>query len=209
MTRVIPRARAGDTGGVPPTLEVVPDVQAERIGARIRRLRHARGLTLVQLAGSAELSHPFLSQLERGLARPSIGSLEKIARALGSSQLELLSGDELQGAQSPVALVRAGEGTTGHYGEGDARMLVTGRRRFHPMAITGENSAAGDFFVHAEDEFVHVVAGRVEVDLGEHGIHVLADGDSLYYAGGTPHRWRAPDSAGYRLFVVKEHPARL
>ena len=66
-----------------PAVDVAPDVQAERIGSRIRRLRHARGLTLVQVAESAELSHPFLSQLERGLARPSIGSLEKIARALG------------------------------------------------------------------------------------------------------------------------------
>ncbi len=44
-------------------LDTAPDHQAERIGRRIRRLRHARGYTLVQLAGIAELSHPFLSQL--------------------------------------------------------------------------------------------------------------------------------------------------
>ncbi|WP_309711985.1 helix-turn-helix transcriptional regulator, partial [Pseudolysinimonas sp.] len=150
---------------MPVSVDVEPDVQAERIGARIRRLRHARGLTLVQLAESAELSHPFLSQLERGLARPSIGSLEKIARALGSSQLELLA-DELDLDQSPVALVRADAGATGHYGEGEARMLVTGRRRFHPMEVVGANPEVGDFFSHAEDEFVHVTAGRVEIDLG-------------------------------------------
>ncbi len=195
---------------MPPTLEAATDLQAERIGARIRRLRHARGLTLVQVAESAELSHPFLSQLERGLARPSIGSLEKIARALGSSQLELLADDDDErGAQSPVSFVAADEGTTGHYGDGEARMLVTGRRRFHPMEIVGTNREAADFFAHAEDEFVHVVAGRVEIDLGEHGIHILGAGDSLYYVGGTPHRWRALDATGYRLFVVKEHPARL
>ncbi len=192
---------------MPVSVDVEPDVQAERIGARIRRLRHARGLTLVQLAESAELSHPFLSQLERGLARPSIGSLEKIARALGSSQLELLSDDDLD--PSPVTLVRAGAGATGHYGEGEARMLVTGRRRFHPMEVVGANQEVGDFFAHAEDEFVHVSAGRVEIDLGEQGVHRLETGDSLYYAGGTPHRWRALDAAGYRLLVVKEHPARL
>jgi transcriptional regulator with XRE-family HTH domain len=195
-------------GGVTVSVDVATDVQAERIGARIRRLRHARGLTLVQLAESAELSHPFLSQLERGLARPSIGSLEKIARALGSSQLELLSHDD-DLDQSPVALVRAGAGASGHYGEGEARMLVTGRRRFHPMEVVGDNRAVGDFFTHAEDEFVHVAAGRVEIDLGAEGVYRLEAGDSLYYAGGTPHRWRARDAAGYRLLVVKEHPARL
>lgn len=202
-----------------PAVDVAPDVSAQRIGSRIRRLRHARGLTLVQLAEAALLSHPFLSQLERGLARPSIGSLERIARALGSSQLELLSGDGLLPAeaepdgtvvpQSPVALVRRGDGATGHYGEGEARMLVTGARRFHPMEMAGRNREFGDHFAHAEDEFVHVVAGRVEFDLGDSGLHRLEPGDSLYYAGGTPHRWRSLAADGYRLFVVKEIPARL
>ena len=193
----------------PVVAPVATDPQAERIGARIRRLRHARGMTLVQLAESAELSHPFLSQLERGLARPSIASLEKIARALESSPLELLADVEDAGDPAPVALVRAGSGTAGPYGQGEARMLVTGRRRFHPMELVGRNAEAGDSFVHAEDEFVHVVAGQVEIDLGPRGLHRLAEGDSLYYAGGTPHRFRAVDAGGYRLLVVKEHPARL
>jgi transcriptional regulator with XRE-family HTH domain len=193
---------------VVPEVDVVPDVQAERIGSRIRRLRHARGLTLVQLAESSELSHPFLSQLERGLARPSIGSLEKIARALGSSQVELLAGDDAARRPASVAVVRRTEGTTGPYGEGEARMLVSGARRFQPMEMVGRNREFGDHFRHAEDEFVHVVAGRVEVDLGDSGVHRLEEGDSLYYAGGTPHRWRALDAGGYRLLIVKELPAR-
>lgn len=169
-------------------------------------------MTLVRLAEAAELSHPFLSQLERGLARPSIGSLEKIARALGSSQLELLADAEADAEvapPSPVALVRRAQGATGPYGEGEARMLVTGARRFHPMEMVGSNPEFGDHFAHAEDEFVYVVDGRVEFDLGESGVHRLEEGDSLYYAGGTPHRWRALDADGYRLFVVKEIPARL
>lgn len=196
---------------MPDSVDVEPDVQAERIGSHIRRLRHARGMTLVQLAEASQLSHPFLSQLERGLARPSIGSLEKIARALGSSQLELLSGagDDANGSDTPVGLVRADEGSRGHYAEGEGRMLVHGdQRRFHPMALAGENREFGDAFSHAEDEFLHVVEGTIEVDLGDRGRFTLGPGDSLYYVGGTPHRWRSLD-AGYRLFVVKEHPARL
>lgn len=204
-----PGIRLSHTGRVVPEVDVAPDVQAERIGSRIRRLRHARGLTLVQLAESAALSHPFLSQLERGLARPSIGSLEKIARALGSSQLELLAGEDAAQPSAPVAVVRSGEGPTGPFGEGRARMLVSGARRFQPMEMIGTNPDFGDHFLHAEDEFVHVVAGRVEFDLGDSGVQCLEQGDSLYYAGGTPHRWRALDAGGYRLLVVKELPARL
>ena len=195
-----------------PAVDVAPDVQAERIGSRIRRLRHARGMTLVQLAEAALLSHPFLSQLERGLARPSIGSLEKIARALGSSQLELLSGagEESAECDAPVALVRAGEGARGHYAEGEGRMLVHGdQRRFHPLELRGANPEFGDAFAHDEDEFIHVLEGRIEVDLGTRGLFPLGPGDSVYYVGGTPHRWRSLEAGGYRLFVVKEHPARL
>lgn len=209
MTPTPAPAAPAASGSVEVEVEAAVDAQAERIGARIRRLRHARGLTLVQLAESSELSHPFLSQLERGLARPSIASLEKIARALESSQVELLADVEDAGDAAPVALVRAGSGTAGHYGEGEARMLVTGRRRFHPMELVGSNAVAGDYFAHAEDEFVHVVAGRVEIDLGDGGVHSLGEGDSLYYIGGTPHRFRALDADGYRVLVVKEHPARL
>jgi transcriptional regulator with XRE-family HTH domain len=197
---------------VAPAVDVAPDVQAERIGSRIRRLRHARGLTLVQVAESAELSHPFLSQLERGLARPSIGSLEKIARALGSSQLELLAGDDevTDECSVPVAVVRADEGARGHYAEGEGRMLVNGdQRRFHPLELRGANLEFGDAFAHDEDEFLHVLEGRVEVDLGDRGMFTLGPGDSVYYVGGTPHRWRSLEAGGYRLFVVKEHPARL
>src|SRR3954454_20753948 len=39
-------------------------------------------MTLKELGERAGLSHPFLSQLERGLARPSVGSAERIAAAL-------------------------------------------------------------------------------------------------------------------------------
>ncbi len=53
------------------TVDFAVDLQAKRIESRIRRSQLAQGLTLVQLAASADLSHPFVSQLERGRARPS------------------------------------------------------------------------------------------------------------------------------------------
>lgn len=193
-------------------LETAVDQQTERIGGRIRALRRARGFTLVQLAERAELSHPFLSQLERGRARPSMVSLEKIARALGSSQLELIAAAEDGVDAAPevgASLVRADEGTRGDYGGGQARLLVHGTRRFSPMEFTATNLDAGEFFAHDEDEFIHVVEGIVEVDLGPGGISILRAGDSLYYGGGTPHRWRAVEPTGYRLFVVKEKPQKL
>jgi uncharacterized cupin superfamily protein len=141
-------------------------------------------------------------------------SLEKIARALGTSQLELMAGTadespaEASTVQPATVLVRADEGSRGPYGGGEGRLLVNGQRRFHPMEFEGFNLDPGDYFSHAEDEFVHVVAGTAVIDLADHGVHTLAAGDSLYYDGGVPHRWSAVDAGGYRLFVVKERPSR-
>ncbi|MET0693070.1 MAG: helix-turn-helix domain-containing protein [Propionibacteriaceae bacterium] len=180
----------------------------ERIGRYVRQLRRARGLTLIQLADLSELSQPFLSQLERGRARPSLASLSRIAHALGSSQLELISGaaqlTRPRAGRAPT-LVRSGRGDRGPYGLGEAELLVTADRPFHPMTFTADNAAPGAVHTHPEDEFVHVLAGGCVVDLGPDGVFTLATGDSLYYVGGTPHRWYSPDGSGYRLFVVKQH----
>ena len=82
-----------------------------RLGARIRSFRLARGLTLVELARLAGLSHPFLSQLERGLAQPSLGSLRRIALALETSPIELIAAAEEPDAEAPgIEVQRSGSG---------------------------------------------------------------------------------------------------
>jgi mannose-6-phosphate isomerase-like protein (cupin superfamily) len=188
--------------------ETFAGTQQQRLGRQIRRLRQEQGLTLVALATLTRLSHPFLSQLERGLARPSMGSLERIATALHSSQSELMAraiDDSAPAAGPPFTVVRADGGTELPAPGGSARLLVGGTARFHPMVYAGGNTEFAEYYRHREDEFVHVIEGRIEVDLGDRLLE-LAAGDSLYYLGGTPHRWRNPDGDGYRLLAVKEVP---
>lgn len=189
-------------------METEHSTPAELLGRYIRGMRRSRALTLVQLAALADLSHPFLSQLERGLARPSMTSLEKIARALGSSQLELIAGAadlSRQIAPTAATVVRVDEGDRGPYSRGEARLLVHGVRAFHPMTFEASNLDPGELHIHDEDEFLHVSVGPCTVDLGPEGIHELETGDSIYYVGGTPHRWFSRTGSGYRLFIVKQH----
>src|SRR3546814_15566271 len=65
-----------------------------RLGASIRHLRHARGRTPVQLAAATGLSHPFLSQLERDLAHPSLSSLRRPSTSLQPHPNELNPADD-------------------------------------------------------------------------------------------------------------------
>jgi mannose-6-phosphate isomerase-like protein (cupin superfamily) len=135
-------------------------------------------------------------------------SLERIARALGSSQVELMAGaadQELpEGLSSRVSVVLAHEGVQGPFGGGRARILAHGDVPFIPMDFSGENADFGEFYTHDEGEFLHVVSGTVEVDLADEGIHTLEPGDSLHCTGGTLHRWRSADGRAYRMFIVKE-----
>lgn len=58
------------------------DQDAFELGRSIRALRLRRGLTLQAVAGAARVSQSLISQVERGLASPSISTLRRIAGAL-------------------------------------------------------------------------------------------------------------------------------
>ncbi|MDT0270390.1 helix-turn-helix transcriptional regulator [Streptomyces sp. DSM 44915] len=52
------------------------------LGAFLREQRRQAKLSLRQLADAAGVSNPYLSQIERGLRRPSAEILQQIAKAL-------------------------------------------------------------------------------------------------------------------------------
>lgn len=54
----------------------------EGLGEYLREQRRSAQMTLRQLSELAEVSNPYLSQIERGLRRPSAEVLQQIAKAL-------------------------------------------------------------------------------------------------------------------------------
>lgn len=60
------------------------------LGQFIREQRNAAQLSLRALAEKADVSNPYLSQIERGLHEPSVRVLSSIARALNLSAETLL-----------------------------------------------------------------------------------------------------------------------
>ena len=72
------------------------------IGERLKRLREAQGLSQRDLARSAGVSAPMLSQVERGATSPTLQVATKIASGLGLTLSRLLRLDE----EPHVVLVR-------------------------------------------------------------------------------------------------------
>jgi transcriptional regulator with XRE-family HTH domain len=63
-------------------LAAVVSSAAQDIGSFIRAQREAAQVSVRQLAEKAGVSNPYLSQIERGLRKPSADVLQQIAKAL-------------------------------------------------------------------------------------------------------------------------------
>jgi transcriptional regulator with XRE-family HTH domain len=66
------------------------DERWQALGDFIRAQRQLRDLSLRQLASLAKVSNPYLSQLERGMYRPSVDVLRNIAAGLRMSTETML-----------------------------------------------------------------------------------------------------------------------
>ncbi len=163
---------------------------APHIGTRLREARLRRRLTLAQLADETDLTKGFLSLVERDLTSPSVGTLLRICRFL-----EIPVGDLFSTTQGP--LVRAAERARVEFGgegvdelqltpAGEGRLLV-----LQSDIAPGGGSGEEPYGLAGGAEFVHVLAGELELDVGT-ASHRLATGDSLTFDAGTPHRWVNP-----------------
>ncbi|MDL5200531.1 XRE family transcriptional regulator [Streptomyces sp. ALI-76-A] len=174
--------------------------QPLRVGAAVRRRRRALELTLAVVAERSGLSVPFLSQIENERARPSRGSLEKVADALRTTAVELLAAAD---PACSVDVVRA-EGTdradaTDPADDPQVRSLVRGHHQMHASEFTGDHDA-GREFQYRNDQLMYVADGAVEIE-AEGRAYRLGRGDTLYLTGGVRHRWRAT-VADTRVIVV-------
>jgi transcriptional regulator with XRE-family HTH domain len=85
-------------------LSAVVSTAASDIGSFIRAQREAAQVSVRQLAEKAGVSNPYLSQIERGLRKPSADVLNQIAKALRVSAevLYVQAGMLEPGAKSEV-----------------------------------------------------------------------------------------------------------
>jgi transcriptional regulator with XRE-family HTH domain len=157
------------------------------LGPRLRALRRSNHLTLRQLADRAAITESFLSQVERGVASPSIATVQRIAHALGLSIAELFT------ERPTSSLVRRTERNRISYpGLRAVDEFLTsapnGRLQVILSTIEPGGGTGDEPYSHDSDEEVVIVLdGRLDVWVGaEH--HVLNEGDALTLASRVPHR---------------------
>lgn len=179
---------------------VAPEgVDAVRLGARIRALRESRGVSLRSVARSIGVSPSAVSQMERGLMRPSVNRLLEIVSLLDGSLSEVLedaaapeSGQgQVEGSQ--VQIHRAGDGEVHELASGVSYRRLAGSRASgidyfestYPPDSTAD--ATGSFVKHEGREVGLVLSGRLTVEV-EDEVIVLGPGDTIVFASQVPHR---------------------
>ncbi|RME15118.1 MAG: cupin domain-containing protein [Alphaproteobacteria bacterium] len=162
------------------------------VGARLKALRQAAGLSQRQLADRAGVPHGQISMIETGRSSPSVASLRRILGGLGISMSAFFEPD--QGPRGAV-FFRASELTdlTGHLGDGVAIAQV-GDALAHGLQILSETYAPGAdtgeaMLDHEASEGGIVIEGEIEVTVGEH-VAVLGPGDAYLFDSRSPHRFR-------------------
>jgi len=196
-------AEAGETPA--PAAAAAPD-PAHELGQRIREVRRKKKMTLRDAAVAAGVSESFLSQVERGLANPSVASLRRIADAIREPVASFFVGE----AQSGM-LVRAGERRRLVHPMGalEDYLLTPATARslqiIYCVAGPGEGSGPEPYSHVADEECVVVLSGRLEVGLPAE-TYTLGSGDALLFDPKDPHSFVNPGPEPATMLWVQTPP---
>jgi transcriptional regulator with XRE-family HTH domain len=162
------------------------------IGARLRRARAERGMTISQLAERSGLTKGFLSLVERDKANTSVANLVRICDVLGVSVGTLFDSAQMN------YVPKAERPRINFGGEDLEEYLLTPRSEVRVQLIEsviqpGGGSGTGDYSLRADAEVVHVISGQLDITVAGTLLR-LGAGDSLTFEPSDPHSWHNPSS---------------
>ncbi|WP_425071820.1 helix-turn-helix domain-containing protein [Sagittula sp. S175] len=175
----------------------------ETLGADIRALRRARGLTLAQVAEGLGRSVGWMSQVERDLSQPSITELRHMAELLGVT-VSMLARHQAEGPEAG-RVVRAGarrpigSRVSGLVEELLSPDLTDDFEMVHCVFEPG--SEIGETVTRPTQEVAWLVSGRLVVTIGGDRFEI-GPGDSFRIRG-EPMRWENPyDVPATAIWVI-------
>jgi transcriptional regulator with XRE-family HTH domain len=170
------------------------------VGEHIRQLRLGLRMSMRTLATETGFSPSLISQVEHGQVMPSIGSLDRIAMALGVSLGKFFADLE----PSTVSLVRANARekliSTWSSVSVEALALLDGATTLEPVMLTmAPGGCSGQYpATPGREKFALIFAGEVTLTLGDEA-YVLRHGDAITFTPATPYQW---DNTGAELAQI-------
>ncbi len=167
-----------------------------KIGRKLYGLRKSRGLTLEDVETMSGISKSMLSQIERGKANPTFGTLWNLTQSLGISINQLMD------------RAKSDAGRSRHMEHIDVYMTPTitsqdGKVKFHILSprrinlpvewyeVRIEPGGASRAHPHGSSSWEHFtcISGQITVEVGDREV-VLNPGETLRYLAEVPHGTR-------------------
>jgi transcriptional regulator with XRE-family HTH domain len=181
-------------------LPVSVDPVRDAVALNLRRARLARGLSQRELAELAETSKALLSQLERGVANPTLDVLSRVAGALDLAVSDLIRTSLLE-----PQVVRGGEGLKSIVDGISIRTLFTtpDRRRldFSEARLPADSRSHKSSHGKGSIEFAYVAEGAVTIESQGWSVH-LKRGDSARFSAEADHVYITGDRAACVLTLL-------
>lgn len=206
-------ANAATAEALPMAEPSADDLHAQedaRVGAVVRSERLRRSWSLGQLAEQAAISIGMLSQIERGLATPSLRTLRLLAGALEVPITEFFAGDSVPDSPNPF-IVRADQRhcldlkATGinkmFLMPPGSSLLEMWEFRFEPGGTSG-----GALYNHQGEKAGIVTKGRIKLLIGD-DTYDLNEGDSFRFSSMLRHRVDNDSDEESRVIWVVTPPA--
>lgn len=157
----------------------------EQIGARIKKLRKQKQITLQQLSEYTGLSIGFLSGVERETTSPSLQNLRQITEALGTTISDLISAERQE-----RIFVRKKDARTIEFPQFNQTVTYIdfgiSPIIYEIIVIQPGKPAERNESRHIHDECCTVISGQLVLELASN-LHYLEEGDSVYIKKNTRH----------------------
>jgi quercetin dioxygenase-like cupin family protein len=169
------------------TADDTAEAMRAALGERLLELRRRSGKTLREAAKLAELSPAFVSLVERGQTEIGLSRLIRLADAYDANIADLLA--EIHGPE--VEYVPAADALTAPGSPEDPKVtyLTSPSWQIQPFRIEIEPGASLESLAHAGEEFIHCVAGEVEMTIAGR-VWRLGMGDTIVVPPRAQHAYR-------------------
>lgn len=182
------------------------------VGSKIKGIRESKNLSVEEIAERSGLSTEQITSIEIGQNLPSLGTLIKIARALGVRLGTFMDDNDALGPVVTRAKDRDGDSSISFSnGTASARKHM----EYHPLArqkagrhmepfiinIHPEEEKEFQLSAHEGEEFIYVMEGELEIDYGKEK-YMLEQGDSIYYDSIVKHHVHSAPGQSARILAV-------
>lgn len=163
------------------------------VGGRVRALRLERGLTLDELSHRSGVSRRMITMLEAGETNASLGTLDKLAHALGCAFADLV----VERPMAPLVPERAeAREPVWEDGRGSSARLLVARSMVATTELwLWELAPGGRYEAEADpagsEEILLVGAGRLVLEVGTGELDLVA-GQYLRLPSDAPYAYRNP-----------------